>query len=191
MAKLAIVHCRLCKKEIDRNIEKEQIDWVMKSKNWYYHTKCYEDWINKKDDIHTKDLNEEMWKDAAYQFLQKDLKISINYQKFNSQWNNFVKTGKTPKGIYFSLRYFYSIKNGNKEDAKEGIGIIPYIYNESCAYWVEREHIENGICKKIEEQIRQKENQLILTRRVKRKEKNKDKGNLSKVLRMELINNED
>ena len=33
-------HCRICKVEID----KENDDWIMPSKNYYYHRKCYEDW---------------------------------------------------------------------------------------------------------------------------------------------------
>ena len=32
--------CRVC----DLPIDKEKDDWVMPSKNWYYHRKCYEEW---------------------------------------------------------------------------------------------------------------------------------------------------
>lgn len=155
MAKASIVHCRLCKKEIDKSIEKENIDWVMRSRGWYYHCSCYNDWIKKKDDIHTNNIDEELWKDAAYQYLHRDLRISIDYMKFDSQWKNFLKQGKTPKGIYFSLRYFYEVKNGDTSKAQDGIGIIKFIYGEAGEYWVERESRESGICAKIEEQIRE------------------------------------
>ena len=35
-----MAQCRLCKIEID----KEKDDWVMPSRNYYYHKKCYENW---------------------------------------------------------------------------------------------------------------------------------------------------
>lgn len=173
VAKSAIVHCRLCKKEINRDIEQEKVDWIMRSRGWYYHCSCYEDWIKKKDDIHTNDIDEELWKDAAYQYLHKDLRIPIDYVKFDSQWKNFQKQGKTAKGIYFSLRYFYEIKKGDSEKAQEGIGIIKFIYNEAGAYWVERESRERGIVARIEEQIRQMREQtskeVLAEKRIKKK----------------------
>ena len=109
MAKLQIVHCRCCKGNIDRNTEKEGVDWIQTSKTWFYHKKCYEDWVYNKDNLHaTKEDSE--WMQYAYNYLTKDIKIPINYCKFKSQWENFTKSNMTSKGIYFSLRYFYDIQ---------------------------------------------------------------------------------
>ena len=39
--KLLPVHCRICGKEINRLLEVDGIDWIMPSKNFYYHLDCY------------------------------------------------------------------------------------------------------------------------------------------------------
>ena len=39
-----IVKCRICGQEFDTNTLTEGEDWIMPSKNWYYHVKCYTDW---------------------------------------------------------------------------------------------------------------------------------------------------
>lgn len=183
--KLNIVHCRICKGEIDRNIQKENIDWIMRSKNWYYHKKCFDEWVRTKDDIHTNDPNEEFWKDASYYFMTKELLISIDFNKFNSQWKNFLKKKYTPKGIYFSLKYFYEEKKNSTEDARGGIGIVQYIYSDACAYWINKENNDRGICKRIEEQIIKKNTQNIVYKQIKNKKQKTKKGNLSQVLKME------
>ncbi len=59
MAK-SLVHCRICKGEIDREKTTEGTDWVMPSRNYFYHCKCYNDWKRKKDDVHAE-ANDEMW----------------------------------------------------------------------------------------------------------------------------------
>lgn len=152
--KLNPVHCRVCKRVIDRNIEQENIDWVMPSKNWFYCKKCYEDWAKKKNDIHS-DGSEEQWFSAMWEFLSKDLKIGPNFTKVKSQWANFIKKGFTPKGIYFSVRYHYDVKHGDSKKAEGGIGIVPHIYEECKGYWVQRESEFNNICAKIEQQMKE------------------------------------
>lgn len=184
MAKLPVVHCRLCKKEIDRNVEKENIDWIMRSRGWYYHKSCYEDWISKKNDIHTNGIDEELWKDAAYQYLHRGLRIDVDFNKFNSQWKNYLKQGKTPKGIYFSLRYFYEVKREDPSKSQNGIGIINFIYSEAGEYWVERERRERGICQKIEQQIREaaaQEKRTIQKKQTKKPSKLINIGDISEM----------
>lgn len=154
MAKKPIVHCRICKGDIDRNIQIENVDWVMPSKNWFYHKRCYMDWAKKKNDIHSKG-NEEDWFSAMWEYLSKDLKIGPDFSKIKSQWANFLKKGFTPKGIYFSIRYHYEIKKGDSKKSEGGIGIVPYIYEECKGYWVKRESEFNDICTKIEKQIKE------------------------------------
>ena len=36
--------CRICHMPIDKVRQKENIDWIMPSKGWYYHKECYETW---------------------------------------------------------------------------------------------------------------------------------------------------
>ena len=83
MAKKPLVHCRRCHIEIDRD---NQTDWVMPSKGWYYHTSCYEDFVKKKGNIKEGDISievdDDLWKSAVYDYLRRDLKMSVNYVKF-------------------------------------------------------------------------------------------------------------
>lgn len=181
MAKKDVVHCRICKQEINKSKEVEGKDWILRSRGWYYHCSCYNNWILKKDDIHTAVSDEELWKDASYQFLLREHYIQINYNKFDRQWQSYIKNGKTPKGIYFSLKYFYDIQKGNREKAQEGIGIVQYIYNDAREYWSKREQQDRGIINRIEQQIKQKEQQTKQAVVVKNTTKNK------KVLSLEEI----
>ena len=119
-------HCRVCKVEID----KEKDDWIMPSKNWYYHRKCYNDWKQ------STPATDEEYRAFIYDFIARDLKV------------------KTVKGIFFTLKYFYEIKHGDWNKGHGGIGIVPFVYNEACTYWVAQERKTKGIVADIERQMR-------------------------------------
>ena len=169
MAK-SLVHCRICKGEIDRDNSIENVDWIMPSRNYFYHCKCYNDWKRKKNDVHAE-ANDEMWFEAIKEYLSKDLKISVDYAKLTSQWKNLIKKGKTAKGIYFSLKYFYDITHGDIQKSEGGIGIVSFIYDDACRYWLDRESKEKNVVSKIEEQIKERisRKQIVLLRAEKAK----------------------
>lgn len=153
--KLPPVHCRVCKGAINRMIELEDEDWVMPSKNFYYHTKCFNDWAKKNDDIHAKATDEEWYQSLMY-YLGHVVKMPLEYKKTRSQWNNFLKQKtKTAKGIYLAVKYAYEIQHCDKNKAQGGIGIVSCVYEDSCSYWRAREEREAGICARIEEQIKE------------------------------------
>lgn len=170
MAKQNPVHCRICKGEIDRENDK---NWVMPQERWYYHTSCYEDFARKKGAIKEKDLTVEaddgLWLDAVYNYLKKDLKISLNFVKFKNQWDNYLKKGLTAKGIYFTLRYYYEVERGDPAKAENGIGIVPYVYERGTCYWGERNQRDKGICARIEAQIMQAAEQKVKVVRQQKK----------------------
>lgn len=151
---MALVHCRVCNGGINKDTEIEGKDWISTSVNWYYHKHCYDEWEQKKKNIQTTDSNPTLWLDATWQYMKKIQKQPLAFSKFNSQWLNFItKKGYTPKGIYFSLRYFYEVKQGDPSKSEGGIGIVPYIYKDACAYWVNRNKLEVGICDRIQQQV--------------------------------------
>ena len=170
------VLCRICKEKFDTTTT----DYVMPSKNWYYHRKCYEDFGKKSVNIESE-VEDRLWFDASWRILHKDLRLDINYLKFQSQWKNFIQKKMTPKGIYFALRYFYIVKKGDGERAEGGIGIVPYIYEDSCKYWIERNRIEANIVKKIEDQVRQAESREKVVIIKPRKKHTKNNSDLKKV----------
>lgn len=177
--KLQPVQCRICKQKIDRNIELEGVDWVMPSRNYFYHKKCYRDWKN------SSPQSDEEWVSFIYDFLSRDLKVTYDFHMCEAQRKKYLRENKmTNKGIFFSLKYFYEIKNGNWEKSHGGLGIIPFIYNEACSYWVIQEKKSQGICKKIEKQMRQlKERDTRVV--YKKKEKSKQTIDLSVIEGME------
>lgn len=140
-----MAECRICKQLID----KEKDDWVMPSRNYYFHRKCYEDWKK------SEPLVDDQWRPFIYDFISRDLKVSYNYHMCEAQINKFLKEKMTMKGIYFTLKYFYEVKHNDWEKGHGGLGIVPYVYNEACAYWVEQERKTKGIVAEIERQMRE------------------------------------
>lgn len=153
--KRPIVKCRVCKGPIDRDNE---VDWTMGAQGWYYHTPCYENFFATEAKASAScgeeiEMEPEMWLDMTYRYLKYDLKIPIDWVKLQSQWNSFLKKKLTPKGMFFALKYFYDVQKNKPQNSKGGIGIVPYIYEESAGYWYEKEQHDRGICARIEQQI--------------------------------------
>ena len=147
------VKCRVCKQYFDTDAT---TDWVCPSTNWYYHTKCYADWVKRKGEraLDTERTDDE-WFELLKDYIWRDIKIpGIDWSKVTSQWKNFLKTRKfTPKGIYFAVIYFYEVQRGNPTLAKGGIGIVANIYNESAEYWSNLETKRRGTLEKVVQQI--------------------------------------
>ena len=156
MAKVAIVQCRICKEKFNRLDPSllEGVDYVKPSKLMYYHKHCYDNYQSSKKDINAT-MDDDVWFNAMWEFLTKDLKYSFNFVKVKNQWSSFLKNKMTAKGMYFATRYFYEVKKGDVSKSENGIGIIPHIYKESGEYWVGREVRDAGICAAIEKQIRE------------------------------------
>lgn len=146
MAKKHIVHCRICKKEIDTLSE---TNWVRMNANMYYHQDCYSNWKSPKSN-----KQDEEYIGLIYDFLTQDLKADYNYFLCEQQRKNFLKDHMTNKGIYFTLKYFYEVKNNQWEKGHGGIGIVPYAYKDSQTYWTNREIAQKGFMEALEEQIK-------------------------------------
>ena len=68
--------CRECHIEIN----KDKDDWIMPSKNYYYHRTCYETWKARMPET------DDDWVPRIYDFLARDLKVSYNYFIKGNQW---------------------------------------------------------------------------------------------------------
>ena len=169
MARTIMVQCRICKEKFNRGDPNilEGRDYVKPSKNMYYHKKCYDAYLNSRLDIHAN-MDDERWFNACWDLLRRDLKYDFNFVKVRKQWEGFLKKKMTAKGMYFALKYHYEIKKGDVTKSENGIGIIPHIYEDSCSYWQEREHREQGIVAAIEEQIKQAQNQKTVNVKIKK-----------------------
>ena len=102
------------------------------------------------------------------------MKIVVVYEALDREWNRLVKKGRTPKGIYFTLRYFYDIKKNNPAKSNGSIGIVDYIYEEATNYWCSREAREAGILEKIEQQEQKNKAERIV--KISARPRNKKKA---------------
>lgn len=160
--KLPIVHCRICGGDIDRNADPDGNEWFMASRNYYYHKECYKNWKN------STPADDKEYERFIYDFISRDLKVSYDYFMCEAQRKKFLKNHMTNKGIFFALKYFYDVKHGDWSKGSGGIGIVPFIYSESCAYWISQEQKNSGIVAKIEQQM--KERQIRKTKVIRHKE---------------------
>ena len=56
--------------------------------------------------------------------------------RIRKQINDYVNTYNfTYSGILKALTYFYEIKDGDKDKANNGIGIVPYVYKDAFNYY--------------------------------------------------------
>lgn len=168
---MAIVKCRICKQPINKNKTVEGVDWVMPSRNWYYHKECYETWRKGKDDIKLSANSREEWELYIFDYLKRDVRMNYNYMMCKSQIENFLKKGYTLKGMFFTLKYFYEVVKGDVSKSKGGIGIIPSVYEDAKAYWVTRINKQSDIMEVIQKQIQERnsQNSIIVRKRKKAK----------------------
>lgn len=169
------VQCRACGKKFDLNAIPET-DWVMPSKGWYYHTKCYQDWKN------NKAKTDKDWIDMIYDFIARDLKGEYNWHMCEKQREAFVTKNKfTNKGIYFTLKYFYEVKGNKWEAGHGGIGIVPYVYKDATEYWTNIEWKKHGFMQAVEEQIFERANREVIKIKRPTTKKKKSKYDLDLI----------
>lgn len=157
-----IVKCRLCKKSFDTD-KLSQNEWIMPTPRYYYHCQCYEDWRANKNNLKATGKDADFWYTSLIDYLYRDVKMSIDFQKMNSQWKNFNLPSKnmTPKGIYFAVRYYYDVLKGSTEKAQGGIGIVPNIYKDAAEYWTNLETKKSGTMEQIIQQIKARETRPV------------------------------
>lgn len=165
--------CRYCKQKFIANPEEENVTWMMRSQGWYYHTECWESFINKE-----KERNSDEWYDLLIEFITHDLKKPYNYYMTRKQYDNFLAEGKTGKGIYFTAYYTWFIKKA-QYDEKYGIGLIRVTYDESIEYWTEQEKIKAGIMAELEKIQRER---AAKGRSIKRTERKKKEVSLEDIM---------
>lgn len=165
-----LVQCRICHYPIDKVKEKEGEVWIQPSRGQYFHKVCYETWK-------AAPSTDEDWVDMIFDFLARDMKVSYNYFLCKAQIEKFWKEQKiNPKGIYFTLKYFYEVKHNSWEKGHGGLGIVPWVFDDAKAYWIEQERKKRGFMAAVEQQAR--ERSIV---KITRKEKSRDKYNLDDI----------
>lgn len=120
-----IVKCKYCNIQFDT--EKEP--WVSVSARRYAHQKCYD-----------KDQASKTQAERDYEELERYIKDLFGIQVLNATITKQIKTFKEDfelsyTGILSTLKWWIEIKKEKMEDAKYGIAIVPYIYDEAREYY--------------------------------------------------------
>ncbi len=168
------VQCRLCKVYFDADKE----PFILIGQKSYYHQSCYDAWISKRNDA-TAVLDENFWYESVVDYLYRDVKMAMDFQKIKSQWTNFIKPERkmTPKGIFFALKYYYEVLKGDKEKSLGGIGIVVSVYGDSARYWTELETRKAGTLDAIIQQIQSRQERKVV--QINRTNAKKDKSKFS------------
>lgn len=119
------VKCKYCGKTFDR----DKYPFVQISAQRYAHKECALEQEKKiiAEDEDKKNLEE---------YIMKLLNISYVDPKIRKQIKQYVEEYQyTYSGIHKTLVYFYEVKGNSIDKANGGIGIVPYIYQESFRYY--------------------------------------------------------
>jgi hypothetical protein len=103
-------------------------------KKKYYHPQCFQEWEQQKQ--HRKELIEYICQihklEAPTGMMLKQIK------EFQEEY------GYKLKGMELALRYFYETL-GNTVREGDGIGIIPYVYEEAKKHYIMKKRIEESV----------------------------------------------
>lgn len=127
MAKLPMVMCPCCKERFYREDEPDCVH----EKNRYYHYKCYQEKHDK-----------EKFTEYIHEYCKQKYGSQYSKRRITQQINELLADGKTLKGIYYSLVYWYDVKNNDISKSHGSIRIINYIYDEANQYYLNKWRIE-------------------------------------------------
>lgn len=124
-----MVKCLYCEQMF--NADKEE--FVKPRTNRYAHKACYEKHENEK-------TQEEQDKEDLEDYIIETLGVPYITPRIQHQLKEMIEVRHyTYSGILGSLNYFYGIRGNSIERANQGIGIVPYIYDEARKYYSEIE----------------------------------------------------
>jgi len=123
VAKQPKVKCPICQEQFYREDEP-----FVKIKNRYYHQACYEAQEKEKTE-------EEKEHELLIEYIKKLFDIPTLTVKINRQIKDYIEKGYSYKGIRMTLLYWFDVKGNSIEKANNGIGIVPYTYEQALVYW--------------------------------------------------------
>lgn len=147
------VKCKYCGIEFDKDIT----EYVPVS-NRYAHKKCYE-----------KNQEKEKYVELIHQKMKSVCGNTYLKTKVSKQIKTFTENGISEREIYNTLIYWYDVKKNSPEEAKGGIGIVPYVHVDASKYMktkYRREHMYDNLDKDVlqkEIELRDKPKEITMT----------------------------
>lgn len=142
------VLCQYCKSATDK-IDKDK---AIRIDNKNFHPKCAQLYLDRKE---------------LFETICRIFNLKAPGPRNNAFVKKFLNEGMTYKGMNYSLVYFYEIKKNDKSKANEGIGIIPYVYEEAKKYYDKDKIGEEKAIKALEKNKEEREKLKGETRIVK------------------------
>lgn len=136
-----IVTCVFCKKKFDR----DRLPFVQLSTRKFAHKECFL--------VENEKLKKvEQDKQNLENYIMKLFNIDYVDGKIRKQIKQFIEDYHySYSGIHKALIYHFEVKKGSIEKANNGIGIVPYVYQEAYRYyytlWEAQQKNENKIVK--------------------------------------------
>lgn len=119
-----IVKCLYCSESFNANEEP-----YIKVNRRYAHQHCAEEHENNKS-------QEEKDREKLEEYIKQLLQLEYITPRIRTQIKNYLTNyNYTYSGILKALKYFYEIKGNSTEKANEGIGIVPYCYQDAYNYY--------------------------------------------------------
>ena len=128
------ITCKYCKKTFNKNEE----EYIQVTNSTYAHVACAEIEKNR-EKTDAEKLDAYIMQLFNYDYVPPRAKKQIN--QFIQEYNY------TYSGILSTLKYFYEVRGGDKDAAHDGIGIVPFCYQEAYNYyyslWLANQRNEN------------------------------------------------
>ena len=129
-----LVKCQYCEEKVDKDTA-----YVYKKKN--YHEKCFKQWEQEKAD-----------REKLYEYITKIYRIEMPTPFMMKQIKDYYEAGYKYKGMELSLNYFYDTL-GNRPQDGQGLGIIPYVYEDAKNHYIKQRKIADSVNTKTHEEL--------------------------------------
>lgn len=154
---MAEVKCYFCEDKVDKKI-------AVRADKKNFHPQCYQSYIDKKD---------------CCDYICNLFNLKSPGPKIYHQLSVLVLQKKySYKKIKLALKYWYEVKKQSREKAGEGIGIVPYIYDDAINYFNNLKNKQEKQSLEIQKSIEKEKNKehIVITTisgKPNRKQRNK------------------
>lgn len=157
------------KNDITRIENKRKGYWVGR----FYHMDCYTLAIKTPKDAwpayvekRATDIGaRQVYAEMIYDYMRQEQKIAADFALITKQMTAFKAKRVSSHGrkieyneIFLAIVYFYEIKSQDPAEASQrsrgGIGIVPYVYDESVVYWAAQKEMREGLLNGYKAQIK-------------------------------------
>lgn len=158
------VKCHLCGQLFDK-------DTGIRIDEKNFHKLCGNEYLDKK----------EIFKYVARLFGFKSEtkpgpRITSQLKSFKQKYPHY-----TYEGILNALKYHFEIRKGSIDKANEGIGIVPYVYDEAQEFFTKLKNKQDRIAQVIEQQLEVKPEILTIKKTAEEKKKKQSLYNLEEL----------